>query len=309
MKKVSLISLLVFATLIAFFVSCTQNEGPVVREDLLAEDEMSDDNNNPDSGGPIVTISRDTLRIPVVHHISRDNSGLNAAVTAQRITKIMGDINGNFKSAKIQFFTRDIKFVNNTQWNSQFVKQDDFTENKVLAPFEDETALNIFYFINLVNRRNGEITGSLGATALFPDQGNNLKLSESSVRLQNTATATHEIGHYLGLFHTDDDFRDSQGRIELADGSNCAEAGDKICDTPASPDLNDRNIDEPTCNYIGTETDPVGMPYNPDTLNFMTQWAGRDPEGALCRRSFSQGQVDKMIAILENERNYLITRE
>ncbi|WP_175473583.1 M43 family zinc metalloprotease [Algibacter pectinivorans] len=289
----------ILTVLISFLAfNCDNNSDPVIRD-------FGGDNTNQ----PVNTISRDTLRIPVVHHISRNNAGTNAAVTEERINKIMGDINKNFKSGKIQFFTKSINFINNTTWNTSFVKQDDFTESKVLSSFEDDKALNIFYFIKLLNRRNGEITGELGATALFPNQGNNLKLSASSVEIQNTATATHEIGHYLGLYHTDDDFKDSQGRIELVDGSNCTEAGDKICDTPASPDLNDSNIDEPSCNYIGTERDPAGMPYSPDTQNFMITWSGTDTDGTLCRRHFSQGQIEKMTSVLNNERAYLITRE
>src|SRR5690606_13351476 len=39
-------------------------------------------------------------------------------------------------------------------------------------------------------------------------------------------TATHEIGHYLGLFHT---FYDGCG---VAASPGCYESGDRICDTP-----------------------------------------------------------------------------
>lgn len=306
MKNNILFYLFFCFTLITTVMACNKNEGPVIREDLRLENELSENLNN----GPVTTISKDTLRIPIVHHISRNDAGLNAVVTEQRINKIMQDLNANYKPGKIQFFTRSIKFVDNTQWNNQFIKQDDFTQNKVLAPFEDAKALNLFYFKTLLNRSNGEITGSLGATALFPNQGNNVKLSESSLALENTATITHEIGHYLGLYHTDDDFRDNQGRIELVDGSNCTEAGDKICDTPASPTLTDANVDGLTCEYIGKETDPAGVPYKPDTFNFMTS-SGRTRANAdgLCRRRFSQGQIDKMISVLNNERGYLITRE
>lgn len=301
MKKITLVFCICLLTV---FIGCNQNEGPVIREDLKVENELLNPLDNSQN-----IISKDTLRIPVVHHVSRRDDGTNATVTQARINKVMRDINRNYKSAKIQFFTKEIKFVNNTTWNDAFVKQDDFRTSKVLAPFEDDEALNLFYFRKLLNRRNGQITGELGATALFPNQGNNIKLSSSSYEIQNTATVTHEIGHYLGLYHTDDDFKDSQGRIELVDGSNCSEAGDKICDTAASPDLNSNNIDEPTCNYIGTEKDPAGMPYNPDTLNFMTQWAGTDTNGSLCRRRFSNGQIAKMVSVLNNERSYLITKE
>lgn len=310
-KPLIIIKHILYLTAAIIFMSCDKSEEPVVRQDLLAEEEILgslDSIANPEDVLDI--ISNDTLKIAVVHHISRNNSGGNAAVSVQRILKIMGDINANFESAKIKFLTKSIKFVDNSQWNDQFVKQDDFTTKKVLAPFEDAAALNLFYFKTLLNRSNGEITGSLGATALFPNQGNNVKLSESSVALENTATITHEIGHYLGLYHTDDDFRDNQGRIELVDGSNCTEAGDKICDTPASPRLTNSNVDESTCEYIGTETDPAGVRYSPDTFNFMTSSGRtrRDADG-LCRRRFSQGQIAKMVSVLNNERSYLITRE
>ena len=42
-------------------------------------------------------------------------------------------------------------------------------------------------------------------------------------------TMAHEMGHLFGLKHT------FENQDELVDGSNCAFAGDGICDTPADP--------------------------------------------------------------------------
>jgi hypothetical protein len=295
-------------------INCNSSDELVVRdfdEEMQGEPDPVNSGENPDSNdgsgsGDDNEPTPGFFRVAVVHHISRRDDGSNPSVDSDRIAKIMRDINQNFESSKIEFYTKEIKFLDNTTWNQQFVKQDDFRENRVLREFEDDDALNIFYFFEIGNRRDGVVTGTLGATALFPDEGNNIKLSSSATAIENTATATHEIGHYLGLYHTDDDFRDENGNVELVNGSNCETAGDKICDTPASPDLNDSNIAEPTCDYVGTETDANGDRYNPDTLNFMTQWAGTDSNGNLCRRRFSEGQTAKMVSVLENERAYLI---
>lgn len=283
--------LLIFT--IYILMSCSKQPDSFIRD---FDDDMEKEDDTPEG----------FLRIGIVHHISRNDAGSNAVANEQIITKVMADINNNFEPAEIVFYTKAIKFVDNTQWNNQFVKQDDFRTSKVLSPFEDAAALNLFYFDNLKNRSNGQITGSLGATALFPDQGNNIKLSSSAYANQNTATVTHEIGHYLGLYHTSDDFRDVNGNIELVDGSNCTNSGDFICDTPASPDLNSSNINESNCMYTGTETDANGMPYSPDSFNYMTQWAGADSNGNLCRRRFSPGQIDKMVSVVQTERAYLI---
>lgn len=262
------------------------------------------DDTNASTGDEIGDTSN-FIEIAVVHHISRDDNGENAVTNTERIDLMMSYLNTNFNAWGIAFRTKQIEYLDNTEWNIQFVKQDDFIDQRVLEPFEDPNSLNIFYFNEIGNRINGEITGTLGATALFPDQGNNVKLSMSAFATENTATLTHEIGHYFGLYHTSDDFTDANGNLELVNGSNCETAGDFICDTPASPDLNDSNINEPTCNYIGTETDSNGDLYMPDTFNFMTQWAGTDTNGLLCRRRFSNGQVEKMIDVLNTERSYL----
>jgi len=77
----------------------------------------------------------------------------------------------------------------------------------------------------------------------------------------------HEIGHHLGLWHTHEDYFG----VELVDGSNCQEAGDFICDTPADPKLSLFYEDlYSTCAYENKETDPNGDIYKPDVTNYMS---------------------------------------
>lgn len=80
------------------------------------------------------------------------------------------------------------------------------------------------------------------------------------------STLIHELGHLLGLGHT-------FGNVveELVDGSNCATAGDHICDTPADPGLYlPGMVDVATCTYIGTATDANGDLYQPMLNNVMS---------------------------------------
>lgn len=119
--------------------------------------------------------------------------------------------------------------------------------------------------------------------------------------MDDNTTLAHEIGHYLGLYHThnvmDSMIVDSitmdtiNYGIEFVDQSNCEFAGDGICDTAADPLLGGRNVS--SCKYDGREEDPLGVPYAdaevlPDPKNRMSY----APTG--CVEYFSDGQYEVM---------------
>lgn len=88
-----------------------------------------------------------------------------------------------------------------------------------------------------------------------------------------TATITHEMGHYCGLFHT---FNGGQCNGVEAD---CETEGDRVCDTP--PTLVNYSCDNPNCE----EADYTNhMDYTPNS----------------CRDHFTIGQILRMHAILNN---------
>jgi len=112
-----------------------------------------------------------------------------------------------------------------------------------------------------------------------------------------TSQVAHHLGHTFGLRDTFD-----PGSIELVDGSNCATAGDRICDTPADPlgqsnataeeleliqagELEDRFIEG--CEFIYEIKDPNGEYYQPDVANFMS--------GYPCKCRFSPDQFRLMV--------------
>jgi pregnancy-associated plasma protein-A len=93
-------------------------------------------------------------------------------------------------------------------------------------------------------------------------------------------TATHEIGHWLGLYHI------FQGGCAGADAGNCASAGDLVCDTPQSS--------SPTFGCPGVKNTCVDSPvdYNSQTMNYM------DYTDDACMYMFTNGQSLRMDASL-----------
>lgn len=103
-------------------------------------------------------------------------------------------------------------------------------------------------------------------------------------------TATHEVGHWLGLYHT------FQGGCAGTTQFDCATSGDNVCDTPPTASSNfGCTTNQNSC----TET-PTDMP--DQTVNYMDY--GDDN----CIVMFSQGQVDRMQGILNTTRASLISQ-
>lgn len=111
----------------------------------------------------------------------------------------------------------------------------------------------------------------------------------------NSEVLAHELGHVLGLAHT----HETGYGAELVNGSNCATAGDLICDTPADPNLGiSGNVDYQTCNYTGTATDANNQPYAPMVNNIMSYAPWN------CQNAFTPGQFNVMHYTLDSLRPY-----
>ena len=105
------------------------------------------------------------------------------------------------------------------------------------------------------------------------------------------AILAHEIGHYLGLFHT------FEGGCRNDD---CTRDGDRVCDTP--PDASRAGVPcNETTNSCTTDAQSGFSSDQPDpTSNFMDY-------GRLdCKYDFTPGQRDRMLATLESTRRSLL---
>lgn len=105
-------------------------------------------------------------------------------------------------------------------------------------------------------------------------------------------TATHEIGHWLGLEHTF-----SGGPCAGNTSLTCAIAGDGICDTPPIDGSNTG------CNFSFTQNTCTELPVDlPDMwMNYM------DYSDDACLYMFTEDQVDVMLGVLNSSRESIKT--
>lgn len=94
-------------------------------------------------------------------------------------------------------------------------------------------------------------------------------------------TLTHEVGHYLGLYHT---FHETSS---CSSENNCSTQGDRVCDTPATT-LNS-SCSNPACS--GTQ----------QVQNYL------DYTNQSCQNLFTDGQRTRMRATLESQRTSMTT--
>ena len=110
----------------------------------------------------------------------------------------------------------------------------------------------------------------------------------------NSGVQIHEMGHYLGLYHT---FQGGCGN------NDCALNGDRVCDTP--PDQSTAAVPcGASANSCSTDTDS-GFATDQDDH----YWNYMDYGDWSCYGEFTQGQTNRMTFFLDNARNSLLMSE
>ncbi|MEP7142444.1 MAG: gliding motility-associated C-terminal domain-containing protein [Ferruginibacter sp.] len=175
---------------------------------------------------------------------------------------------------------------------------------KNLIQWDPSRYINIWYIASmdmegLAEFLCGRWTRSLvGSYATMPPGGDAI---DGIVLTAFDNLLIHEMGHYLGLYHT------YEGRN--CANNDCTTDGDRVCDTPPDRSLKNSfscNNPENSCN-----TDTLSNYSNgnfttdvPDQIaNFM------DFGNEACVNEFTQGQADRMNAVIQTLRSGLLQNE
>ncbi len=244
--------------------------------------------------------SNQEYQIPVTLHNMR-NTDASGGGDVTEILPMFCQIVEAFEPYGIYLYLHELKQHNSTGWT-----QDGALSTTTFLTKEPNT-VNMYLFTQLTG--GSGLCGYYLGNATTPGQtepmgADVIAINTNSVCGDDVGVLVHEMGHYFGLPHTFFQLEGTGGNCnttvssgELVDGSNCATAADRICDT--LPD-NNANAGASCPNNTGCQQfDPDGVAFNPDATIYMSYFLP-------CLSRFTDGQEMVMKGIIENLRDDLL---
>ena len=255
---------------------------------VLTEAQIRAENERDRSGfyRPLSPQANRPIWIPMAIHIVRRANG-TGGLNLANLKSAFDDLNRLWLPVGIQFYHYgNIDYIDN-----------DFYYNVPDSQIARDNLRRINPVANAVNTYfTDELATLCGQASFTTDDPQGVLIdNDCADSVTSPSTWSHEVGHYFDLFHT----HEINAGLECPSGSNCSTAGDRICDTPADPELNfDTNVNE-SCQWTGTALPPpfplcsASQPgYNPPTRNVMSY------SRRTCRTQFTANQNSKSLSVL-----------
>ena len=209
------------------------------------------------------------VSVPVYFHVIRSSSGAGGVTTTQ-INDQITMMNNAFAGAGFTFTLAGVDYTNNDQW---YTCSTSGCESKMKKALRKGSADDLNFYTNNMGQ------GLLG-WATFPWSYSSNPLMDGVVVLESSLpggstanynegdTGTHEVGHWMGLYHT------FQG--------GCTSPGDSVDDTPyESSGASGCPTGRDTCSSAGLDPIENFMDYSYDS----------------CMYKFSAGQNSRSISM------------
>ncbi len=209
--------------------------------------------------------------------------------TEAGIKNAVRDAGDFFSKIGMEFEAEDSIYVINSPRFDRMSTGEELGENATLNAKKNR--INVF----LVEAFDEDLAIAAGIAG-----GNSMHLVPAGA---NAGTIAHETGHIFTLQHTfgtGDVIAAGAGEAfdttdELVDGSNCATAGDFVCDTPADPYVYPAggaetvNYFDANCVFVYDSVDANGHYYEPLPGNIMSYY-----ESCICSSSLTDGQLRRV---------------
>jgi len=272
------------------------------------------------AGGP----SSNWEYIPIKIFIIRDDVGspgpYNAgdgdsdndyyAYTEDMVYADLAFSNDVYEDGRLKFYIDgSIEYIDNSLYSNEAVAQaylpgspdaSEFTiEGEICSNYNYDSVLNVYYLPALKGA---------GGWASFPGAKRWARDRIFIDARGGRSVLSHEIGHYLNLYHTHQGISYDLGitQVEYANSANCGPGvGDEMCSTKGDPVLkcynragSIRNVDPSSCNYIGGGEYPAGVPYDPPVKNVMSY-------AICCQNELTLEQLERAKTSFYLDRSYL----
>ena len=233
--------------------------------------------------------------IPVKIHIVTNDDG-SGGIEINDVLSEFDEVNSYFQNSFVEFYICDeVNYIN----SSSLYQFDTENQQDLLYENHQSDILNV-YFVDEIAFGEGYACGYTYLPGNSSQYYDVVVMQNSCTTSNDNTTLTHEMGHHLNLTHT---HGDTNGTLtdELVNGTNCATAGDYLCDTPADPQLNGGNVNNVNCLYSVSGTPPTdaqGNLFDPDTSNIMSY----APQA--CTNTITDQQYARMYAGYHAYKNY-----
>jgi len=207
-----------------------------------------------------------------------------ATIDTIDLEKLLNDVNAAYQEMSISFYAYDTLIVDSIQYYNLETSQKGVAFRK---EYYDFRSLNV-YIVDSFGNSEG-FAPHFGQSQNY-GFGNWITLSTLYGLPEDHGSFTfiHELGHHFGLKHTHSGTEENEDciiegeNVELVNGFECDKRGDKLCDTPADPNLApDRLVNAENCSFNNAKcineasmfcdcADANGDPYKPDTGNYMS---------------------------------------
>jgi hypothetical protein len=297
------------------------------------------------------------LRLQVIPLSNDDGITKAYDVTPQQFSDLIGRVNAIYAGTGIQFlFDQDTDWapMNNTVLNTDALDRNDFLQlgNQLAAKYPGKILCLLRFGNGTSPTGNGNaypppglhakpanLTDSQQDYVELPDTMGSSSNPYQFLNLLNGSFVAHELGHYLGLYHTFPGWGDpGDGVYQALNGITTAAAadeaiiqfmeqngstsnptdaldGDKLSDTPPDPSVllyAAHGIANPPCNQVtitvtgSMKGQPVSYSFTPDIDNIMGYYGSCSNPPA--PKHFSTQQIQEMIDTLTKPpRNALLS--